>query len=104
MDKVRIQVYTDRETKRRVDVAALKRNTSVTDYCVDAIRQRLAEDELLEADRVVIDMRRSKDHVLDRVAALHDAVLARREGRAIDVDGILERTREERLDEILGLR
>ena len=46
-----IQVYTDPETKRRVELAAAKHEISVTEYCFEAIQQQLAEDDLLEREQ-----------------------------------------------------
>lgn len=99
----RIQVYADEETRRRVEIAALKRRTSVTEYCLAAIRERLAEDDVLQADEVTIQVRRDDDGLFRQVRALHEIVLARRAGAAIDVDRALEDVREERTDAILGL-
>jgi hypothetical protein len=48
MSKTRIQVYTDEETKRRIELAAVRQNIAVTEYCLQAIEQRLAEDDMLE--------------------------------------------------------
>ncbi|MFN2155743.1 MAG: hypothetical protein ACK2UX_10945 [Anaerolineae bacterium] len=48
MSKTRIQVYTDEETKRCIDLAAVRHNIAVTEYCLVAIEQRLAEDDMLE--------------------------------------------------------
>jgi hypothetical protein len=36
------------ETRRRIELAAAKYNLPVTEYCLNAIRQQLAEDDLLE--------------------------------------------------------
>jgi uncharacterized protein (DUF1778 family) len=43
MNKQRIQVYADPETKRRIELAAAKHETSVTEYCLAAIEQQLAD-------------------------------------------------------------
>jgi hypothetical protein len=48
MGKKRIQVYADEETKRRVEAAAAKYRMPVTAYCLAAIRQQLADDDMLE--------------------------------------------------------
>lgn len=44
MNKQRIQVYTDPATKRRIELAAAKVNLPVTEYCLRAIEQQLADD------------------------------------------------------------
>ena len=51
MSKTRIQVYTDEETKRRIELAAVRQNIAVTEYRLRAIEQRLAEDDMLERAR-----------------------------------------------------
>ena len=105
MGKTRIQVYADTETKRRIEVAALRRNVPVTEYCLGAIRQRLAEDGVLEADHVRISV--SPDHSADTVDALrslHEQILADRDGELIDLDDVLDQVRQERENEILRLR
>ena len=48
MHKQRIQVYVDRETKRRIELAAAIFDVPVTEYCLTAIRQELTDDDLLE--------------------------------------------------------
>lgn len=54
MTKKRTQVYADEETKRRVDLAAAKHNVPVTEYCLAAIKQQLAEDDVLEREQIEI--------------------------------------------------
>lgn len=104
MNKQRIQVYTDDETKRRIDVAAMIRQTSVTEYCLEAIRQQLAEDDLLEQAAVEVTFHPigAFDIGAD-LRALREGILARRGGREIELD-ILDQVRAERDDELLGLR
>ncbi|MBI3942279.1 MAG: hypothetical protein HY326_04635 [Chloroflexi bacterium] len=105
MDKRRIQVYADPETKRRVELAAAKHDMAVTEYCLEAIRQQLLEDDLLEAEQVEIPVRKTKgaDLIAD-LRALRERMLADRHGKPIDVGNILEQVRDEREEEILGLR
>jgi uncharacterized protein (DUF1778 family) len=104
MSKARIQVYADAETKRRIELAAAKRDTAVTQYCLDAIVQQLADDELLEANAVVIHVRPASDEdLLDEMRLLKDEILARRGGELIPTD-ILEQVRAERDDELVDLR
>ena len=54
MNKRRIQVYSDPETKRRIELAAAKKQTSVTEYCLAAIEQQLADDDMLEREQINI--------------------------------------------------
>ncbi len=104
MQKKRIQVYTDPETHRRVELAAARRGVSVTEYCLRAIRQQLLEDEILEAEKVEVRDRPSpgKD-VIEELRDLRERIKARRGGKLITVD-ILEQVREEREHELLGVR
>jgi len=105
MSKQRIQVYADEETKRRIEVAALKRRMAVTDYCLAAIQQQLGEDAVLEESHVDMPITPAKDSaLLAELRALQDQITVRRAGETIDVVSVLEKVREERSDELLGLR
>jgi uncharacterized protein (DUF1778 family) len=105
MTKQRIQVYAEPEIKRRIELAAARRDTPVTQYCLDAIIQQLADDDILEQSQVVIDVEpNSQDTLMDDLRNLHDRILARREGKLIDIDSIVEQVRSERDDELLSLR
>lgn len=103
--KERIQVYADPETKRRIELAAAKRDVPVTEYCLDAIVQQLVEDDVLEQERIEIAVRPgTDDDLFANLRALHARILAERGGRLFDVDADLDAIRAEREDEILGLR
>ena len=87
MERQRIQVYTDAETKRRIELAAAKYNVAVTEYCLDAIRQQLADDDLLEVDQVTIPIKPTLDaEFIAGLEALQEKIKARRGGRPIDID------------------
>lgn len=105
MSKQRIQVYADPETKRRIELAAAKYDIPVTEYCLRAIEQQLADDGLLEAEEITIPVTpASVDDWLAQIRALHQDILAERGGEPIDVDAELEQMRAEReadLDNIL---
>ena len=104
MAKKRIQVYTDPETKRRIELAAARHDVPVTQYCLEAIRQQLAEDDLLEREQIEIPIKPIQDaDLIADLRALRDKILARRGGKPID-PGIVEQIREERDDELIGLR
>ncbi len=106
MEKRRIQVYADPEMKRRVELAAAKHNVPVTEYCFNAIRQQLADDEMLEDAEVKIAVKPAKQTDDSRIAelrALHQEILAERGGKWIDVDAELAAVREERDYELTGL-
>ncbi len=104
MGRKRVQVYADEETKRRIELAAAKRNISVTSYCLAAIKQKLAEDDLLERNRIEIAIRpRNGDDLIADLEALHEEILAYRGGEPLDVDRALEGVREERDAQVSGL-
>jgi uncharacterized protein (DUF1778 family) len=104
MSKTRIQVYTDDETKRRIELAAAKHDVAVTEYCLSAIRDQLAEDDLLEEDHVQISVKpETISSPISTLRRLHHRILTRRGGRLVDLDNILEQLREERDDEVAGL-
>lgn len=97
MTKKRIQVYADPETKRRVELAAARRNVPVTEYCLDAIRQRLDEEGVLEQAKIEIPVEPlDNQELLDKLRVLHQDILASRGGKLIDVDQVIDRVREER--------
>lgn len=82
MEKPRIQVYADPETKRRIELAAAKHDKAVTEYCLEAIKQQLLEDDILEAEQIEIPVKKTK--VTDLIAelkALHADILAYRGGQ-----------------------
>ncbi len=104
MDKKRIQVYADAEMKRRIELAAAKHNIAVTEYCLAAITQQLADDNLLEEEQVTIPVKLAKDEpLMADLRTLRESILARRGGRPITLD-ILEQVRDERADELIRLR
>lgn len=95
----RIQVYADAETKRRIELAAVKHDLSVTTYCLEAIMQQLAEDEVLEEERVEIDVKPTARIVdvelIAQMRTLREKIKARRGGRPITTD-VVEQVRAER--------
>ena len=104
MPKERIQVYVDKDLKRRVELAAAKHNVSITSYCLAAIKQKLAEDDLLERNQIEITItQRDEDDLIADLQALHEDILAYRDGEPLDVDRALEQTREERDAQLSGL-
>jgi len=104
MDKKRIQVYTDESLKRRIELAAAKANIPVTAYCLQAILEQLAEDDLLEAEQIAISFMVPKpdDTLILDLRTLREKILARRNGKMIELD-ILEQVRDERDYELTGL-
>lgn len=105
MAKTRIQVYTDEETKRRIELAAARQDIAITQYCLEAIRQRLAEDDMLEREKIEIPIKPARDEdLIADLRALHEEIKAYRGGKLIDVDQELDQMREERDHELTGLR
>jgi hypothetical protein len=107
MEKQRVQVYASPEIKRRIELAAAKYNIPVTEYCLNAIQQQLADDDLLEETQVQITVTPTKhdtDTLIADLRALHQEILAYRGGEWVDVDTELEKMREERDYELTGLR
>ena len=103
MHKRRIQVYADYDMKRRIELAAAKYNMPVTEYCLNAIQQQLADDDLLEEEQVAIPITpRTDNDLIADLRALRNRILARRSGQPIDID-IVEQVRAERDEELLGL-
>lgn len=93
----RIQVYADEEVKRRIELAAAKFDLPVTEYCMQAIRQRLMDEDLLEQTQIEITIKpKQQDNFIERLRNLHTSILAYRNSTAIDVDAMLEMAREER--------
>lgn len=104
MIKQRIQVYADSDTKRRIELAAAKRDVAVTEYCLNAILVRLGEDELLTTDIVEIPINvHLEATIFDNLSDLHQRILKYRNGIPIDIDAVLDQVRHEREDEIIGL-
>jgi uncharacterized protein (DUF1778 family) len=105
MEVKRIQVYTDGETKRRIELAAAKRDLPVTSYCLEAIVQQLGEDELLEEERIEIAIKPKAqtidDSLLSRMDRLRESILLRRGGELLSTD-IVEQVRAERDEELNG--
>ena len=104
MDTKRIQVYVDGEMKRRIELAAAKRQRAVTEYCLEAIKQRLIEDDVLEKENIEIPVKPTKDtHLIADLRKLREAIKTDRNGQLIDLDTIIDQVREERDHELTGV-
>jgi hypothetical protein len=104
MDTKRIQVYADWETKRRVALAAAKQQRSVIEYCLEAIKQRLTEDDVLEKENIDIPIRPTRDTNLPAdLRTLREAIKTDRDGQLIDLDASIDQVREERDHELTGV-
>ena len=96
MTRQRIQVYVDQETKRRIELASAKYSIPITQYCLEAIRQQLADDDMLERETVEIRIKPVQDEeLIADLRALRAKILARRHGKPISLD-IVEHVRQER--------
>lgn len=107
MEKARIQFYADAETKRRIKLAAARQGMPINEYCLAAVQQQLAEDEVTEAEgqtsRVYTDVHADgEDHLLVDLRALRHRILTRRGGKLVDLD-LISQVRDERDEELTGL-
>jgi uncharacterized protein (DUF1778 family) len=103
MKKKRIQVYADPVTKRRIELAAARRDIPVTQYCLEAIQQKLAEEDMLERETIEIPIKQAVDEdLIAGLRALREKILRRRGGKLISPD-IVEQVREERDRELLSM-
>ena len=104
METKRIQVYVDWETKRRIELAAAKRQRAVTEYCLEAIKQQLIEDDVLEKENIEIPVKPTKDiNLIADLRKLREAIKTDRNGQLIDLDTIIDQVREERDHELTGV-
>ncbi len=106
MNKQRIQVYTDDVTKRRIELAAIKHDVSVTEYCLIAITQQLADDDMLDAEQVDIPVTppQTAAGLIADLRRLREGIMADREGALIELDSLLEDLRDERDHDLLSMR
>jgi len=106
MNKQRIQVYTDPETKRRIELAAAKHETSVTEYCLAAIAQQLIDDDMLEPEQIDIPVTPTQigSDLITNLRQLRARITADCGGESIDLDSLLEELHDERDYELFGMR
>ncbi|MDE0633754.1 MAG: hypothetical protein OXH73_19765 [Caldilineaceae bacterium] len=105
MEEICIQLYTDPETKRRIELRATKYDVAIAEYCLTVIQRQLEEDELLETYRVDIPgTSRLDERFFSSLQALQEKIKVRRGGQPIDIDRIMSEMRDERENEIHGLR
>ena len=106
MNKRRIQVYTDPETKRRIELAAAKQQTSVTEYCLAAIEQQLADDDMLEREQIDIPVTSTQLEaaLIADLRQLRGRISADRRGAPIDLDSLFDELHDERDHELFSMR
>lgn len=105
MSKERIQVYVDSDTKKRVELGAARQEVSVTRYCLDAIQQKLDEENLLNKDEITVPVDR-KTHqlqVINRIQSLREQTLERREGAELEIDSVIQDLRDEQTRSAAGM-
>ncbi len=91
-----IQVYTDPEMKRRIELTAARLDVPVTQYCLEAIKQRLEDEELLDKEMIDIPANPEREDVdvIADLRTLRERILERRGGQPITRD-ILDELQEE---------
>jgi hypothetical protein len=105
MDEKCIQLFTDPETEWRIELVAAKRDVAVAEYCLAAIQRQLVEDEQLERYRLDIPGRSGLDEEFFRsLQTLREKIKVRRGGQPIDIYRIMTQMRDERENEILGMK
>ena len=103
MNKKRIQIYTDEETKRRVELAAAKHNMPLTMYCLTAIQHQLEEDDIEIHGQDTTPEQVKVNELIAGLEALQERILKQRNGQPVDVDALLDQLREERDEESLSM-
>jgi hypothetical protein len=100
----RIDIYVpDPEVRRRIKVAAARQDIRVSQWCLEAILERLAQEEVFEEQTYPIE-----EPQVDLIFQLHsiqERIKAHRGGKILmTLDEHLERDRLERNHELFGLR
>ena len=105
MNKTQLRIDVDAETKQLVEAAAAEKKISVDDYLLNSVRHQLIEDGKIKPEKSdSVSNPTSRAELLQAIDTLHAEILARREGKPIDIDAIIELVRNERDAELLGLR
>lgn len=106
MNKQRIQVYAGPETKRRIELAAAKHETSVTEYCLAAIEQQLADDDMLERQQIDIPVTPTQPgaHLIASLRQLRERITTDRGGALVDLDNLFDELHDERDHDLFGVR
>lgn len=100
----RLDVYVpDQQVRRRIKLAATKRDMRVSQYCLEAILERLEEDEIL--DKEIPEVAQEKEETtVEELRNWQETVKTKLGGRPLpDSADLLRRLREERTREIAGL-
>lgn len=104
MTKQRIQLYASPEMKQRIEMAAARRNVPVAEYCLSAIEQQMADDDIVETRNPVLSVEPGLDmQFIAHLEALQERIKRRRNGQPVDIDRAISEMRDERDDELRGL-
>lgn len=105
MTKETIEVQAEEALMQRIKAAAAKHNIPVAEYCLEAIEQKLQNDDKPEGaeNDVLLSPKKPDPTLIDDLRELRERILAERGGKPIDID-ILEMIRSERDDELTGMR
>jgi len=95
-NKKRIQVYTDGRTKRQVALAASKHNLPVTAYCLHALYQQLAEDNILEEEKIEIPVEERQMGLVEKIRARRIQMQKTMKGRPLGAVQAIAELRKER--------
>lgn len=101
----RVDVYVpDQQVRRRIKLAATKRDMRVSQYCLEAILERLEEDEILEKETPEVAQEGEEETTVEELRNWQEMVKTKLGGRPLpDSADLLSRLREERTREIAGL-
>ena len=79
MNKQRIQIYVDEQTKRRIRLAAAKNNMPISTYCLTAIQQQLEKDRIETTDQVTASERAQFQELIADIRELQETILKKRD-------------------------
>lgn len=103
--KQRIQVYTTPTMKRRIEIASSKYDIPITKYCFEAIKHQLAADDILEKEHIQVSITKPKqsNKLFTQMKHLREKIKARRHGKLINVNQIIDSNRKDRDHELIDL-
>lgn len=98
-NKKRIQVYADGRTKRQVELAASRHNMPVTAYCLHALLQQLAEDHILEEEKIEIPVETRQVGVVEKIDSGRRQMQKTMHGKPLGAVQMIDSLRKERSHE-----
>ncbi len=101
----RLDVYVpNQQVRRRIKLAATKRDMRVSQYCLEAILERVEEDEVLEKEATKAARGEEEETTVEELRNWQETVRTKLGGRPLpDSADLLRRLREKRTREIAGL-